>query len=129
MTFQKRKKTMNQRNPTSGEGRVRSALCPTKQSLSADQQRLVELLQQIRYGCIPCLRVRSGQPVLGPALRWTRTVKVLGANDPLPLAQAGDFVLRQKLAHFFRLLREIGDGEIHDLEVRDGLPLTFKVGE
>ena len=102
---------------------------PTKQSLSRDQQRLIEVFQRVRYGRIQRLQIRNGQPVLGPDLRWIRMVKVLGANDPHPLVKAADFLLRQEAVSFFQLLESIGDGEIQNLEVRNGLPFTFEVEE
>jgi hypothetical protein len=102
---------------------------PTKHSLSADQQRLVELLQRIRYGSIPRLQVRRGQPVMQPELLWRRNVKVLGENSPHPSLHSPDFPLRREVVEFFRLLVVLGDGEVVDLEVRNGLPFCFDVIE
>ena len=102
---------------------------PTKQSLSADQRQFLELLQRIRYGCIPRLQIRRGQPVLQADLSWRRNVKVLGENVPHPSLLAPDFPLRKEVVAFFRLLAALGDGEIVDLEVRNGLPFCFDVIE
>ena len=102
---------------------------PTKHSLPADQQRFVELLQRIRYGRIPRLQVRRGRPVMHPDLFWRRNVKVLGENAPHPSLHSPDFPLRKEVAEFFRLLTALGDGELVDLEVRNGLPFCFDVIE
>jgi hypothetical protein len=115
-----------------GDARVLQELvmsASTKQSLSIDQQRFIELLQRIRYGCIPRLQVCRGQPVLQADLSWRRNVKVLGENAPHPSLHSSDFSLRKEVAEFFRLLAVLGDGEIVDLEVRNGLPFCFNVIE
>jgi hypothetical protein len=99
---------------------------PSKQHLSPDQRALLQLLQQIRYGRIERLLVRDGEPVLAGA-RWKRTVKIGGDNAPHPCADADDFALRHEVAEFFRLLQQLGDAELTDVEVRNGLPFTFAV--
>jgi hypothetical protein len=101
----------------------------TKQSLSEEQQRLLQLLQRIRYGRILRLRVCDGQPVVDRAVVWTRTVKVRGDNTPHPNSRCEDFALRRDVVEFFQLLVELGDGEITNLEIRNGLPFTFEVNE
>lgn len=102
---------------------------PTKQSLTAQQQQFLELLQRIRYGSIPRLHVRRGQPVLQPDLYWRRNVKVLGDNTPHPSLASAEFALRREFAEFFRLLLALGDAEVVDLEIRNGLPFCFDVIE
>lgn len=106
-----------------------SEIPPSKHSLSADQQRFVELLQRIRYGSIPRLAVRGGQPVMNPELAWRRTVKVLGENSPHPSLHAADFALRKEVVEFFRSLAALGDAEIADVQIRNGLPFCFEVIE
>jgi hypothetical protein len=108
-------------------GRCRAEL--TRQSLSEEQQQLLSLLQRIRYGRILQLRVCDGQPIIDRRMKWKRTVKVLGENAPHPCHDAEDFVLRREIVDFFRLLVELGDAEITDLEIRNGLPFTFEVNE
>jgi hypothetical protein len=106
-----------------------STLPPTKRSLSDEQQRFIELLQRIRYGLIFCLQIRRGQPVLQPELSWRRNVKVTGENDPHPSVHSPNFPLRRQVTEFFRLLAAVGDGEVVDLEIRNGLPFCFDVIE
>lgn len=98
----------------------------TRRSLSPGQQALLALLQRIRFGRILRLRVRGGEPDLR-GVQFCRTVKVLGENRPHPAAEADDFRLRQEVAEFFRLLHDLGDAEVTDVEVRNGLPFTFEV--
>jgi hypothetical protein len=98
----------------------------TKRSLTRPRQQLLALLQHVRYGRIHRLPVRGGEP--DPrGVRWTRTVKVLGENAAHPSGAAADFHLRREVVEFFRLLSDVGDGEITDLEVRNGLPFLFEV--
>jgi hypothetical protein len=102
---------------------------PTKHSLSIEQQHFVELLQRIRYGSIPHLQIRGGQPVMNSNLLWRRNVKVLGENTPHPSLCSPDYRLRREVVEFFRLLAALGDGEVVDLQVRNGLPFSFDVLE
>jgi hypothetical protein len=101
----------------------------TKQQLTPAQQQLLDLCQRIRFGRIHSIKVSRGQPVVEAGLAWTRTVKVLGTNAPHPARQAPNFALKHSVVDLFRLLHELGDGEIRDLEVRDGLPCGFAVEE
>jgi hypothetical protein len=101
----------------------------SKKSLAPSQSRLLELLQQVRYGRIHRLRVRDGLPLFQDRISWTRTVKVLGENGPHPASCSPDFVLRQEVTALLGLLTAIREGEIRNLEVRNGLPFSFEVEE
>ena len=102
---------------------------PTKQGLAPEQQRLLTVFQHLRYGRIPVLRIEGGLPVLGSGLGCVRTVKVLGENAPHPAAQSEYFELRREVTDFFRMLAELGNGEVRDLEIRNGLPFSFELVE
>jgi hypothetical protein len=67
-------------------------------------------------------------PDLSAGVPWTRTVKVHGENAAHPCSQARDFALRREVMEFFRLLKELGDAEVTDIQVRDGFPFTFELG-
>jgi hypothetical protein len=97
-----------------------------KLELSHAQRELLTLLQTIRYGRIERLLVRDGEPVLS-GVRWKRTVKLGGDNAPHPCSDVTDFALRREVVEFFRALHELGDAELTDVEVRNGLPFTFAV--
>ena len=105
------------------------AVNATNRGLSKEQQRLLSLLQRIRYGRIHRLFVRHGQPIVGRDVTWSKTVKVLGANEPHGCSRVEEFGLRREFVELFRLLAEIEDGEITDLEVRNGLPFHFEISE
>jgi hypothetical protein len=86
-------------------------------------------MQRIRYGRIHRLPVRTGEPIMRPELSWTRTVKVLGENGPHPCIDAADYFLRHEVREFLQLLRDLGDGEIVNFEIRNGLPFSFEIEE
>jgi hypothetical protein len=97
------------------------------QSLSDRERRLAALCQKIRYGIIRRLHVRAGEPDWERGVRWRQTIKVTGDNDPHPSTRAADYLLRREVAEFFRLLHGIGDGQIRNVEIRNGLPFTFQI--
>jgi hypothetical protein len=97
-----------------------------KQHLSHDQRVLLSLMQEIRFGRIERLLVRDGKPLL-TGVRWKRTVKLGGDDAPHPCADSEDFALRREVADFFKALDELGDAELTDIEIRNGLPFTFAV--
>lgn len=119
---------MNASSHPSNQARSVGAL-RTKQDLTPEQRKLMLSFQRLRYGRIPVLRVEDGLPVLGGGLSCVRTVKVLGENAPHPAAQSEHFELRREVTDFFRMLAELGNGEVRDLEIRNGLPFSFELVE
>jgi hypothetical protein len=101
---------------------------PTLQTLSPERQRLVLLFQRIGFGRIFRVTVIGGQPVVRH-LRWKRTVRVPGNNQPHPAAGRSDFPLKKEILDFFVELAALGDAEVTDVEVWDGLPRSFSVEE
>ncbi len=101
----------------------------TVQSLSPERRALVRIFQRVRFGRIPALPVRGGEPICRAGLIALRKVRVLGENGPHRMAGSGDFVLRRELREFFALLEEQREGTLKDIEIRDGLPITFEVEE
>lgn len=100
-----------------------------KRQLTPQQQAFVKVMQHIRYGCIHRVPVKGGQPVVDSDLQWTRKIKVQGENTPHPKLESTDFALREPVIKFFALLEQLGDGELHNLEIRNGLPLHFELIE
>ena len=86
-------------------------------------------VQVIRYGRIDALPVRDGQPDLSQPLHWMRAVKVTGTNAPHPGTTSPDAGLPHELVRFFQLLEALGTGVVHDVEIRDGLPMAFNLHE
>ena len=101
----------------------------TKQSLTPRRRECLALLQRIRFGRVHRLRVRGGEPDLACGVSWTRTVKVAGRNEPHPCSHSPDFPLKSQVGTFFDLLAAVGEGEVRNIEVRDGLPVLFEIEE
>ncbi len=98
-----------------------------KRELTASQQRLVELLQQLNFGCIEGLVVRGGQPVLDPLPDITREVKFGGDNGARQELHNQDFVLKSQVVELFTALDELGNGVIELLDVKHGLPFRMRM--
>jgi hypothetical protein len=98
----------------------------TKSSLTAPQQRLLELLQKINFGRIERLKVANGQPVLDPFPRVIRDLK-LGSADGEARPELGtfDFVLKREHVDLFENLARIQTGSVEVVEVRHGLPFRI----
>jgi hypothetical protein len=105
----------------------RSPQLTTRQGLSPARQSLVVLLQKVRFGRINSLRIVHGEPDWAAGVRWKRTVKICGDNGEHPAGALPDFVLKREVVAFFDQMTAIGDGEIKNLEVRNGLPFTYEV--
>lgn len=101
----------------------------TKADLTPAEARLVELMQGINFGRIECLAVRAGTLVLDPPPRVVREVKFGGENGPRPETAKEDFVLKAKVREMFAQLEALGDGAVHCIEVKHGLPFKMTVEE
>ena len=101
----------------------------TKQSLSARQRHLIELLQTIHFGRLENLIVRAGQPIYDPPPRIIREIKFGGENEPRTELNHKDFLLKTQVVELFRQLEKLGDGTVQSLEIKHGLPFRMIVEE
>ena len=73
----------------------------TNVALTLARQRLVEVMQEIRYGRLEGLKVRDWEPVLGATL-WVVRHFVFGRDNELHTARNRDgFALKKSVAEFF----------------------------
>jgi len=93
-----------------------------KSELSPERRRLVEKMQRLNFGRIEGLPVRGGEPVLDPAPRVIRSVKLGGDNGPRHEATKDDFPIKAEVIELFNILVQIGDGVVESIDVRHGLP-------
>jgi len=119
-----RSKTQD-KNPTGARKIPASSGGQTFGELNRERQRLVTAMQKNPFSRIEHLQIRDGNPVFGPATRWTVETK-LGTSDlARPEAVLADFALKREHIELFSQLDLIGSGEILALEVRAGLPFRI----
>lgn len=101
----------------------------TKSSLSQPKARLVELMQRINFGSIERLIIKKGELLFDPPPRVVREVKFCGENGPRPETAKQDFTLKAQVRDLFTQIETLGDGVIHSLEVKHGLPFKMIIEE
>jgi len=99
----------------------------TKLSLSQARQRLVELLQDIRFGRLEGLEVREGEPVLDPSPRVLRLFVLGKDNAPLPARGASDFALKDQVVEMLAVFDRARSLTVNELVVANGLPVQMTV--
>ena len=100
-----------------------------KAKLTLKRQRLVELMQDINFGCIANITVRDGEPELTPETVIEREIKFLGQNGPRPERDCNDFSLKQEVIALLEKLTIMGNGTIRQLEIKHGLPFLMRMEE
>jgi hypothetical protein len=98
-----------------------------KGSLPPGRRQLLELMQQINFGCIESLEIEAGEPIFRPAPRVVREIKFGGDNGPRPERAVSDFLVKLQVRELFACLDEIRDGTIAVIEVKHGLPFRMLV--
>lgn len=99
-----------------------------KSSLSASNQRLINLMSSIGFGRVENLLVRAGEPAFDPPPRVVRE-RLLGSDSQPRPGIAADFALRKQVAELVEALAELGDGVVQVLEIRHGLPFRIVTEE
>ena len=90
---------------------------------------LMKLMQEINFGRIEDLKIRSGAPRLTPPPRVIREIKFGGDNGPRPEATKKDFMLKMEVRNLFAQLEAMGDGVVASIEIKHGLPFRMTVVE
>ncbi len=89
--------------------------------LSEAEGRLVRMMQDLNFGKVENLLVRSGQPIFNPLPRVVREIKLGADSSPRPEWHRGDFALKDQIIELIQILRTMDDGVVHLLEVKHGL--------
>ncbi|MBU1700153.1 MAG: hypothetical protein KJ970_18125 [Candidatus Eisenbacteria bacterium] len=97
-----------------------------KSILTQQRRRLLELMQQISFGKIEDLTVRSGEPVLDPPPRVVREIR-LGRAGPGPGKGKDDFLLKRQVVELFDEMTRVGNGRIERIDIQGGLPFRVFV--
>jgi hypothetical protein len=87
------------------------------------ERRFVTVLQQLGFGHLESVKIRSGEVVLDRALTLVQVPK-FGAAESQPPSSSADFELKKSMADLFEYIRGVDDGVIRRLEIRpiDGSP-------
>lgn len=99
----------------------------SKASLSAGRRRLVEMMQQLNFGRIEDLEIRSGEPLFNPAPRVVQDIKIGGENGPRPESLFPDFLLKNQVIELFEHFDRLCDATIASIDVKHGLPFKLVV--
>ncbi len=100
-----------------------------KTSLNGQQQKLIELMQQINFGRISNIPVVGGNPEFSADTIIEREIKLGGQNGIRPELEKDDFTLKQEVLSLFEHLTRMGDGTIRHLEIKHGLPFLIRIEE
>ncbi len=101
-------------------------IAAARSTLSPARQKLVDLMGEIGFGTLEGLIVLAGEPVLRPAPRIIREVKLAGEST-CPSSAAADFALKAQVVALFAQFDQIGDGRIERLEIKHGLPFRIVI--
>jgi hypothetical protein len=84
-------------------------------------------MQQVNFGRIEQLQVRSGVPLFNPPPRVIRKLKLGADNAPRPEYEFDDFLLKRQTAELLTVIQQMGDGEVLVIDVRHGLPFSLEI--
>ena len=99
----------------------------TKQSIFPARQRLLEMMQALRFGQIEGLEVRDGEPVLDPCPRIVRDIVFGKDNAPHRARRWGDFTLKEQVIEMFDVFDQERSLRVERLVVQNGLPVRMTV--
>lgn len=99
----------------------------TKSTLSEPRKKLIDLMQRLKFGRIERLVVRDGEPVLDPAPRIVRDIKIGGEKGSRPEPGNPDFALRAQEVEMLEHLSRLQDGTLDVVEVKHGLPFKLVI--
>ena len=101
----------------------------TKAALTPDRQRLVEAMQEIRYGRIERLEVREWEPVLDPPPLAVRQFVLGRDNEPHTARNRDGFALKKSVAELFEIFDRERSFLILELVIDNGLPVRMTVAD
>ena len=99
----------------------------TMKDLSTNDQKLVELIQDVYHGRIIGLNIINRGPSFDPYPQVIRYYKLGGDNKPRKIPVKRDFVLKQQVVNLLLRIKDLGDGRIICIEVQGGLPFLMSV--
>lgn len=101
----------------------------SKQQLTPNRARLVEMMQRLNFGRIERLQVVGGEPQFDPPPSVIREVKFGADNRSRAESALRDFTLKAEVCEMFDEIADISDGVVEVLIVKHGLPFSMQVAE
>ena len=99
----------------------------TTRDLRAGERTCVAAMTGMGFGRFEYLRIERGELILNPWPTAVRDVK-FGCQDPsVERTLPADFDLKPQVAELFEYIREVDEGEIRCLEVKNGLPFSMEI--
>ena len=96
--------------------------------LLPSELRFVAELRALAFGRIERIRIQNGELLLNPRSAFIRDIKFgskeEGGTKP---SVPKEFALKNQVIEFFTYVRSVSSGEIHSLEIRDGIPIFARV--
>ena len=101
----------------------------TKAALTPARQRLIEVMQEVRYGRIERLEVRDWEPVFKPPPRVVRQIVFGKENEPHTARNRDAFALKKSVAELFEIFDRERSLSIQELVIENGLPVRMTVAD
>lgn len=101
---------------------------PTRGVVSAARKALIDRMQELNFGRIERLEVRSGDPIFAVETLVVRDIK-LASDDRNPTRPTGDFLLKDQVVDLLAEFDRLRDGTVLVLEVKNGLPFRVMLAQ
>jgi hypothetical protein len=96
----------------------------TKRSLDPFKLKLVEAIEELRFGRIEQISIRDGRPHYEQATQTVQEIKLGSETEPHVERTNADLTLKAEFERLFGQLDRLRDGVV-DIEVRHGLPFRL----
>ena len=98
----------------------------TKRSLDPTKLKLVEAIEELRFGRIEQISIRDGRPHCEQATQIVQEIKLGAETKPHVERSDADLTLKSEFERLFIQFDRLRDGLV-DIEVRHGLPFRLVV--
>jgi hypothetical protein len=96
----------------------------TKGSLNPGQRRILEIIEELRFGRIEQLSIHDGEPCYARAPRIVQEIKLGSESGRQPEHSSTDLALKKEFHDLFNELGRLRDG-IVDIEIRHSVPFRL----
>lgn len=95
--------------------------------LSKSRCQLLKLIQRIKFGRIEGLIIHNGDPVLNPAPKAIREIKLGSKEDRKSVPVENGLLEKPQVIELLGCLSHLGSGTIQSLEIQHGLPFRIRI--